>query len=330
MRAAVFSTHGFERDALERANAQHGHELAFLEPRLDRSTVSLAEGFPAVVAFVNDSLDAAVLELLNKGGTRLIALRSAGFNNVDLAAARRLGFKVVRVPAYSPHCVAEHAFALLLALIRHIPQAYNRVRDENFSVEGLVGLELHGRTFAVVGAGRIGLSVARIAHGFGCKVIAVDPAPAAVGNIGFPLEFVSLDHAAAVADVLSLHAPLTTGAFHLIDAACLARMKPSAIIINTGRGALIDTTALIAALKEGRIGGVGLDVYEQEESVFYKDLSDKILEDDALARLLTFRNVLVTSHIGFLTREAIDEIAATTLASLAAFEHGEKLTCEIN
>lgn len=329
MKAVVFSSHAFDRDALTRANEPHGHELTFLQPRLDESTAQLAQGYPAVLAFVNDRLDAETLGILRDQGAQLVALRSAGFNNVDLTAARRLGLRVVRVPSYSPHCVAEHVFALLLALVRHIPQAYTRVRDGNFSVERLVGFELHGKPLAIVGTGRIGRAVARIAHGFGCKVIAFDAKPASIEETGVPIIYLPLAEIAAQADILSLHAPLTPATLHMINADLLARMKPGAILINTGRGALVDTNALIAALRAGQLGGVGLDVYEQEESFFYSDLSDKVLTDDVLARLLTFHNVLITSHMGFLTREALAEIAETTLASLSAFERHEPLVNEI-
>lgn len=326
MKAAVFSTHEFDPDALTHANEHHGHELTFLQPRLDKSTAQLAQGYPAVVAFVNDRLDAETLGILRDQGTQLVALRSAGFNNVDLAAARRLGLHVVRVPSYSPHCVAEHVFALLLALVRHIPQAYTRVRDGNFSVERLVGFELYGKTFAIIGTGRIGRAVARIAHGFGCKLVAFDARPASVEETDVPIAYLPLAEIAAQADILSLHAPLTPTTLHMINGDLLAKMKSGAILINTGRGALVDTNALIAALKAGRLGGVGLDVYEQEES-FY--LSDKILTDDVLARLLTFHNALITSHMGFLTREALADIGETTLASLSAFERQEALVHEV-
>lgn len=329
MKVVVFSTHEFDRDALARANEHHGHELIFLQPRLDTSTAQLSQGYPAVLAFVNDLLDAETLGILRSQGTKLVALRSAGFKNVDLVAARRLGLHVVRVPSYSPHCVAEHVFALLLALVRHIPQAYTRVRDGNFSVERLGGFELHGKTFAIVGTGRIGRAVACIAYGFGCKLVAYDTKPAPIEETGVPITYLSLAETAAQADFLSLHAPLTPATLHMINADLLAKMKSGAILINTGRGALVDTNALIAALKAGRLGGVGLDVYEQEENLFYSDFSDKSLTDDVLTRLLMFHNVLITSHMGFLTREALAEIAETTLDSLTAFARHEPLVHEV-
>jgi len=329
MKAAVFSTHEFDRESLTTANQDYGHQLTFLEPRLDQTTTALGRGFPAVIVFVNDQLDAETLEALKNGGTRLVALRCAGFNNIDLTAAARLGLRVVRAPGYLPHCVAEHVFALLLALVRHIPQAYNRVRENNFSDDGLIGFELHGKTFGIVGAGHIGQAVARIAHGFGCKVVAFDPCVPSPAGAELPITYLPLDELAARADVISLHAPLTPETHHLINADLLARMKPSAMLINTGRGALIDTAALIAALKQERIGGVGLDVYELEEHVFYRDLSDKVLTDDVLALLLNFRNVLVTGHMGFLTHEALAAIAMATLENLAAFDRGQPLVDEI-
>lgn len=323
MRVAVFDTHRFDRAALESENLGR-HELTFFETRLTPDTASLAGGFPVVCAFVNDRLDAAALDILARGGVRLVALRAAGFNNVDLRAADGLGIHVIRVPEYSPHAVAEHAFALLLALVRHIPRAFLRVRDANFSLDGLVGFDLHGKTLGVVGTGRIGASVSRIAAGFGCHVLAFDlrPDPALAERV--PLQYVPLEELYARADVVSLHVPLTPATHHLVDAAALARMKPGVVLVNTGRGALVDTRALIGALKARRIGGACLDVYEEEEALFFRDLSDRVLEDDVLARLLTFHNVLVTAHQGFLTREALAAIARTTLEGISAFERGEQ------
>ena len=329
MKAVIFSAHEFDRESFACANQRHGHQLTFVAPSLDPTTASLARGYPAAIVFVNDRLDAATLEILRTGGTQLVALRCAGFNNVDLAAAERLGLRVVHVPRYSPHCVAEHVFALLLALMRHIPRAYNRVRDGNFSVDGMTGFELSGKTFAIIGTGRIGLTVARIAHGFGCKLVGSDPYPPLAAETGLPITYLPFEEAAAQSDVISLHLPFTPKSFHLVNGALLARMKPTAVLINTGRGALIDTAALINALKDERIGGVGLDVYEQEERVFYRDMSDKVLTDDVLARLLSFRNVIVTSHMGFLTHEALAEIAKATIGNLTAFDRGQPLVDEI-
>ncbi len=329
MRLAIFDTHRFDRDALEAANAGHGHELVFFEPRLTAQTAGLAQGFQAVCSFVNDKLDEAALEVLSRGGTRLVALRSAGYNHVDLVAAVRLGFKVVRVPEYSPYAVAEHAVALVLALNRRIHQAYARVRDWNFSLDGLVGFDLHGKTVGVVGTGRIGQVAARIFHGFGCRLLCFDVAPAASLERELGARYVPLETLYAEADILTLHVPLTPGTHHLLDARALARMKRGVMIINTGRGALIDSRALIDALKQGHVGAAGLDVYEEEEGIFFQDLSGTMLQDDVLARLLTFPNVLVTSHQAFLTREALGNIAETTLASVQAFERGELLVHEV-
>jgi D-lactate dehydrogenase len=264
---------------------------------------------------VHDHADAAIIDALAGLGVRGIALRCAGYNNIDLAAAARRGLPVVRVPAYSPHGVAEHAAALLLALNRHIHRAYSRVREGNFALDGLLGFDLHGKTVGIVGTGKIGACFAQIMAGFGCKVLAYDlvenPAVRALGAV-----YVPLDRLFAEADVISLHCPLTPATHHLVGAAALARMRKGVYLINTGRGPLIDTTAVIKALKSGRLGGLAIDVYEEEEGVFYEDLSSAILTDDVLARLLTFPNVIVTSHQAFFTREAMTAIAATTLANL--------------
>ncbi|AKT38777.1 2-hydroxyacid dehydrogenase [Chondromyces crocatus] len=325
MRIAIFDTHRYDREALEDANQGREHELVFFEPRLTRTTASLARGFGAVCSFVNDELDASALEALQREGVRLIALRSAGYNHVDLEAAERLDLSVVRVPAYSPHAVAEHAVALVLALNRKIHRAYARVREWNFSLDGLVGFDLHGKTVGLVGTGNIGAVAARIFHGFGCRLLGHDRQPDGRLEAALGLRYVPLEEIYEQADILSLHVPLTPATHHLIDASALARMKSGSLLINTGRGALIDSRALIDALKVGRIGGAGLDVYEEEEGVFFQDLSSQVLKDDTLARLLTFPNVLITSHQGFLTREALGAIARTTLESVEAFERGEPL-----
>jgi len=328
MRIAVFDTHRHDRAALEEANAAFGHELVFLEPRLNAQTASLGAGFAAVCSFVNDRVDRAALEQLRGGGVRLIALRSAGFNHVDLDAAAAAGIAVVRVPEYSPYAVAEHAIALVLALNRKIHRAHARVREGNFALDGLLGFDLHGKTAGLVGTGRIGRAAARIFHGFGCRVLAHDREPSPeLGELG--VGYVPLEELYERADIISLHVPLTPSTHHMIDASALTRMKPGVMLINTGRGALIDSRALIEALKTGHVGAAGLDVYEEEEGVFFEDLSDQVLQDDVLARLLTFPNVVVTAHQGFFTREAIAAIATTTLASVAAFERGEPLLHEV-
>jgi D-lactate dehydrogenase len=328
MRIAVFDTHRHDRTSLEEANADRGHVLTFFEPRLTQQTAALTVGFEVVCSFVNDRVDRETLEALKRGGVRLVALRSAGFNHVDLDAAAALGIPVVRVPEYSPHAVAEHAVALVLALDRKIHRAHARVREGNFSLDGLLGFDLHGKTVGLVGTGRIGGVTARIFRGFGCRVIAQDVRPQPE-LVALGVEYAELDALYERSDIVSLHVPLTPATHHMIDAAALARMKRGVMLINTGRGALIDSRALIAALKTGHIGSAGLDVYEEEEGVFFEDLSDKVLQDDVLARLLTFPNVLVTAHQGFFTREAIAAIAMTTLASVTAFERGEPLIHEV-
>jgi D-lactate dehydrogenase len=320
MKIAVFDAHTYDRQALERANTTHAHELTFLEPRLTAETAALAAGFPAACSFVNDRIDRQALETLRAGGTRLIALRSAGYNHVDLRAAAELGFTIVRVPAYSPHAVAEHAVALILALNRRIHRAYNRVREGNFGLDGLEGYDLHGKTVGVIGTGRIGAVFAGIMRGFGCRVLAFDTYPDAALAGSAAVAYVDLPQLFRESNILSLHVPLTPATHHMIGAEALQSMKRGSVLINTSRGALIDTRALIAALKTGHIGAAGLDVYEEEEGIFFRDLSDQVLQDDVLARLLTFPNVLVTSHQAFLTREALDAIATTTLENIRVFE----------
>ena len=327
MKVAVFDTHRYDREAFDGANARRAraHALTYLEPRLVAETAVLAAGAPVVCSFV----DAAALRALAAGGVGLVALRSAGFNHVDLHAATALGIRVVRVPDYSPYAVAEHAVALMLALNRKLVRAAIRVHDLNFSLEGLVGFDMHGKVAGLVGDGRIGAVAARILRGFGCHVLAYDVAPDLELARDLGVEHVPLDALLGRADIVSLHVPLVPATRHLLDAGAFARMKRGAMLINTGRGALIDTAALINALKTGQVGAAGLDVYEEEDGIFFQDLSDKVLEDDVLARLLTFPNVLVTAHQGFLTHEALANIAETTLASIDAYEAGAPLAHEI-
>jgi len=324
VRVAVFDTHRYDREFLDAANRAFGHELVYLEPHLGPETCALAAGFPAVCVFVNDRLDAAVLATLARQGTRTIALRCAGFNNVGLAAARGLGLTVVRVPAYSPHAVAEHTVGLILALDRQIHRAAARVREGNFTLEGLLGFDLHGRTVGVVGTGRIGALVAGILRAFGCRVLAHDSVRSTVG-----VTYVSLPALLADSDIVTLHCPLTPATRHLIDARALAAMKRGAMLINSSRGALVDTRAAVAALKSGQLGHLGLDVYEEEADIFFRDLSDQVIQDDVLARLLTFPNVLITGHQAFFTRDALTEIARTTLANLSDVEAGRHCPNEI-
>ena len=285
----------------------------------------MAIGFDAVCSFVNDELGREALTVLGQGGTRLVALRSAGFNHVDLDAAAAVGLTVVRVPEYSPHAVAEHAVALMLTLNRKTHRAYARVREGNFSLEGLVGYDLHGKTIGVIGTGRIGTVLLRILGGFGCRLLAYDIAqdPHVTRELG--ARYVELPELLAASDIISLHVPLTPATRHVIDGGALAQMKKGVVVINTGRGALIDTPALVSALKNGHVGAAGLDVYEEEEGVFFEDLSGQVLQDDVLARLLTFPNTLITSHQGFLTGEALANIAETTLANIESFERGDSL-----
>ncbi len=325
MRVAVFSTRAHDRRFLEQANAAGRHQLEFLTERLDLVTAPAAAGAVAVCAFVNDRLARDVLERLHAAGVRLVALRSAGFNHVDLAAAAALGIAVGRVPEYSPYAVAEHTAALMLSLNRHLHRAYARVREGNFALEGLLGFDLHGRTVGIVGTGKIGECFARIAAGFGCRLLGFDPQPnAACEALG--MRYVALSELLAASDVISLHCPLTPQTHHLIDAAALAQVKPGAMLLNTSRGAVVDAPALITALKAGTLGSLGLDVYEEEADLFFRDLSGAVIHDDVFARLLTFPNVLITGHQAFFTADALAAIAATTLANLDSFEdHGRPL-----
>lgn len=322
MDTAVFSVKPFEKATLTQAVGTR-HTLRMLDATLAADTAALASGCRAVCAFVNDRLDAPCLEALHRVGVRCVALRSAGFNHIDLAAAARLGLSVARVPAYSPHAVAEHTVALLLTVNRKTHRAYNRVREHNFALDGLQGFDLFGKTIGVIGTGKIGTCFARIMRGFGCRVLAADPAPSDAAR-ALGVEYADLDTLLAASDVVSLHCPLTPQTKHLINERTLGLMKPGVVILNTGRGALVDTPALIAALKRGRLGAVGLDVYEEEADLFFRDLSASIIQDDVFMRLLTFPNVLVTAHQGFFTREALQGIADVTASNLDAFEAGTK------
>jgi D-lactate dehydrogenase len=317
----MFSTKPYDRAAFDEAVTRHGHAIDSLEVRLDVRTAALAQGCDAVCIFVNDVADAATIDALAAIGVRHIALRCAGFNNVDLDAAKAAGITVVRVPEYSPNAVAEHTIALVLALNRHIPRAYSRVRDGNFSLDGLVGFDLAGKTAGIVGTGRIGALVARLLWHFRCNVICHDPVEnPRVTELG--MRYVDLDELWSTSDVISLNCPLTPETHHLVSAPAIDRMKPGVMIVNTGRGALVDTQAVIEGLKSGRIGALALDVYEEEGELFFEDRSGQVLTDDVFARLLTFPNVLVTAHQAFLTREALDAIAETTLSNLDDLEAG--------
>jgi D-lactate dehydrogenase len=320
---AVFDTKPYDRDYLSAAAKVAGLTCRFHEFRLDADSAAIAQGADSVCIFVNDRADAPVLEKLHRLGIRHLALRCAGFNHVDLPKARALGLSVTRVPAYSPYAVAEHTVALLLALVRKIPRAHNRVRELNFSLAGLVGFDLHGKTAGIIGTGQIGRLVAQILRGFGMKVLAFDPVQSADWAAAHGVAYVTLDQLLPASDIVTLHLPLTPETHHLVDSAALSRMKPGVVLLNTSRGRLIDTTALIAALKTGHVGGVGLDVYEEEAGVFFEDLSGTVLADDELSRLLTFPNVLITSHQAFLTQEALTEIARVTVENIRRNAAGE-------
>lgn len=329
MNTVLFSTKPYDRKFFETAASGFSHELRFLEPRLTKETVELAQGFAAVCVFVNDDLDAQVLEALASQGTQVVALRCAGFNNVDIRAATERGIRVVRVPAYSPYAVAEHTACLILALNRNIHRAYSRVRDGNFSLNGLLGFDLHGRTVGVIGTGEIGTVFARIMRGLGCRVLGYDKFPNdACRELG--VEYVELPQLFAESDIISLHCPLTPETHWLINAESIATMKDGVTIINTSRGAVIDTRAVIDGLKRGKIGHLGLDVYEEEADVFFEDLSNVVIPDDTLSRLLTFPNVLITGHQAFFTEEALSCIAETTLQNLADIENDGSCANEVN
>jgi len=319
MKVAVFSTKSYDREFLNIANKDR-HVITYLEAKLSEDTVSLAEGFPAVCAFVNDQLNEQVLRKLHQQGTQLIALRSAGFNHVDVRCADQLGLTVARVPAYSPHAVAEHALALILSLNRKTYRAFNRVREANFSLDGLLGFDMVGKSVGVIGTGKIGAIFATIMHAMGCRVMAYDPFPDP--DIAHFVNYVSLSELYAGADIISLHCPLMPETQHLINESSLSQMKKGVMLINTSRGQIVDTRAVIHNLKRGKIAYLGLDVYEEEGDFFFDDLSQEIIKDDVFMRLLTFPNVLITSHQGFFTREAMTAIAQTTVENISAFESG--------
>lgn len=319
---AAYDTKPYDREYLGRAHGAERVGWRFHDFRLSAVTASAATGAKAVCIFVNDQADRACLEVLANLGVELVALRCAGYNNVDLTASRALGIAVVRVPAYSPHAVAEHAVTLLLALNRKIHRAFNRVRELNFSLGGLVGFDIHGKTIGIVGTGKIGRIAAQIFRGFGAQVLAHDPFPTPDWAAAQGIRYVDFDTLLAASDVVSLHLPLLPETHHLLNDRTLARMKSGVFIVNTSRGRLIDTAALIATLKAGHVGGVALDVYEEEEGIFFEDLSGTALQDDELSLLLNFPDVLITAHQGFLTREALGEIARVTTANLLLQETG--------
>jgi D-lactate dehydrogenase len=330
MKIAVFSSKKYDQSFLEAANQNYNYELQFFEPHLEAKTTPLASGFDVVCVFVNDQLDRATLEILAQNSIKIIALRCAGFNNVDLQAAKELNLTVVRVPAYSPYAVAEHTIALILSLNRKIHRAYYRVREGNFALDGLLGFDLNGCTVGIIGTGKIGQIVSQILQGFGCKIIAYDLYPNSE-LIDRGVEYLPLNELAANADIVTLHCPLTPETKHLINSELITKMKTGVMLINTSRGALIDTKAAIEGLKSHKIGYLALDVYEGEESLFFEDRSDSIIQDDIFERLLTFPNVIITGHQAFFTRNALQNIAETTLANIHQIQQGKfspnQITC---
>ncbi|MGC9503271.1 2-hydroxyacid dehydrogenase [Baaleninema sp.] len=331
MKVAVFSTEPYDRQFLDAANPSipGDRELVYFDTRLEPKTACLAADFPAVCVFVNDDVGAETLNILSEGKTRLVALRSTGYNNVDLETAVDLGIKVVRVTDYSPYAVAEHVVGLIQSLNRKIHRAYNRVRDDNFSLNGLLGFDLHDRTVGIIGTGRIGRIFAQIMHGFGCHLLGYDPYPHPEFEALENARYVEFSEVLSQSDIISLHCPLTEDNYHLINSDAIAQFKPGTMLINTSRGQLIDTKAAIAGIKSGQIGYLGIDVYEQEETIFFRDLSDTIIQDDTFQLLQSFSNVLITSHQGFFTREALTDISRTTIESIAAFQQRDPLKHEL-
>lgn len=328
MKVAVFSAKPYEREYLDKFNTDSKHELIYFEASLNADTANLAEGFEAVCVFVSDKIDKETIEKLAKRGVKLIDLRSAGFNNVDVEAAAAHKIKVLRVPAYSPQAVAEHAVALILTLNRKTHKAYNRVREGNFSVINLMGFNLYQKTVGIVGTGKIGAAFCQIMQGFGCKVIAYDIKESEVLKQK-GVEYKSFDELLSESDIISLHCPLTPDTHHLFNRVAFANMKKGAMLINTSRGGLLNTSHAIEALKSGQLGYLGIDVYEQEENLFFKDLSESLIPDDLIERLMSFHNVLITPHQGFFTKEALDQIAITTIKNFTDFESGLPLENEV-
>lgn len=329
MKVAFFSTKSYDREFMDKANEAYNHEFHYFDTKLEASTAILASDFDAVCIFVNDEANRETLEHLKEERVKLVTLRAAGFNNVDIEAAEEMGIKVTRVPAYSPYAVAEHTLAMILTLNRKTHLAYERIRNGNFSLEKLMGFDLHGKTVGVIGTGNIGQIFARIMYGLGCKVLAYDPYP----NEDFEKEktasYVGLDEMYPEVDIISLHCPLTEDTYHLINPEAIEKMKDNVMLINTSRGALVDTKAVIRALKHRKIGYFGLDVYEQEENLFFQDLSGHIIQDDDIVRLMTFPNVLITSHQAFFTENAMNNISDTTLQNINEFEQGKALQNEV-
>jgi D-lactate dehydrogenase len=331
MKVAVFSTKAYDRRFLdlENSHSQANHELVYFESRLEPKTTLLATGFEAVCVFVNDNLGAETLEILAKEGTKLIALRCTGFNNVDLDAAAKLGMKVVRVTSYSPYSVAEHAVGLILMLNRKLYRAYNRVREDNFSLDGLLGFDLRDRTVGIIGTGKIGQIFAQIMAGFGCHLLGYDAYPNGNFEKFGDAKYVSLEEIWQRSDIISLHCPLLPETQNMVNQDAIAQMKPGVMLINTSRGKLVDTKAVIEGIKTGKIGYVGIDVYEEEEHLFFEDLSDTIIQDDTFQLLQSFSNVVITAHQAFFTENALKDISRTTIANLTEFEQGKPLENEV-
>ena len=324
-RIAVFDAKPYDRLFIDNANRKHHFGITYFDSKLQPRTVSLCSGFDAVCAFVNDEIDSYVVEKLHENGVKLIAMRCAGYNNVNLPAACEHGIPVVRVPRYSPYAVAEYALCLLMTVNRKVHRAFNRVREGNFSISGLMGFDIHGKTVGVVGTGKIGRTFAGLLRGFGVRLLASDPFPDAAAAHELGMEYVPLETLFRESNVISLHCPLTPENTYLINRDSIAMMKDGIVLINTSRGKLIDSSALVDGLKSGKIGAAGLDVYEEETEYFFQDHSDRVMQDDVLARLTTFPNVIISSHQAFFTREAVENIAETTLKSIADFADGKTL-----
>jgi D-lactate dehydrogenase len=325
MKVIVYSTHKFEREYLEKA-FDGKHDVTYINSPLTLETASLAQGHEAVSIFVSDNASAPILQKLSKAGVKYLALRSAGYNHVDIAESKTLNIKVARVPEYSPYAVAEHTIALMLALNRKLIRAHNRVMEQNFSLDGLVGFDMHGKTVGIIGTGKIGSVVARIMNGFGCRILANDQIESNELKNKYGVVYTDCETLCKESDIITLHVPLTPETKYLIDKDCISKMKKGVMLINTSRGALVNTKEVIEALKTGQIGQLGIDVYEEESGLFFEDRSEEILQDDMIARLMTFKNVLITSHQAFLTDTALKNIAETTRKNLDCFENDK--TCE--
>ena len=328
MKTVIFSAHKFERDCFNKS-AGNRHELLWIEAPLTETTAIMASGSKAICIFVNDDGSENVLKKLKKSGIEFLVLRSAGFNHVDLKAAKELGIRVARVPEYSPYAVAEHTVALMLALNRHLIKAHNRIRDGNFSLDGLTGFDMHGKTVGIIGTGKIGKVVASIVHGFGCKILAYDPIPDKTLEKQFTVEYTNVESLCYRSDIITLHAPLTDETKYLVNKKRIDQMKRGVMLVNTSRGGLVNTKDVIAGLKSGQIGYLGLDVYEEERGLFFEDHSSELLLDDVIARLMTFQNVLITSHQAFLTDTALQNIADITIQNLDDFENQRTCSNEI-